>query len=461
MIKNLWQKYKQLVTSNCVDPQLEDTELAYWRNQLFLATILFVVPLSVLAIVPGVYMAIIAEFYMLLFADFVVVVSFGLIAFSSSLSLRFKEKLMCVSLYFVTIVLLYYLGSFGPGLLYLLAITVFVTLVLEFKYGVYCLIVNTIICVVFALLIHFDIGNSPVVSEYDLGSWIAVSVNLVFLSAVVIILIPRLFEGLQSAFDKRVKAENELKKSKEELEMSLALLEEKSQELEQFAYTASHDLKEPLRMVQGFMGLLKNRYEADLDSRAQKYIHFAVDGAERMSKLIDDLLEYSRIGRVHSKVKEIDLNEMLDELINEELLCPESAENIIECGELPQIKAVPVSINMLFKNLITNALKYQNEKRKPVIRITAEEDENFWRFSISDNGIGIEKQYYESIFMLFNRLHTTDEFPGSGMGLAICKKIVEQHGGEIWVESELGIGTTFYFTIKKASKYEINTHFAG
>lgn len=448
-MNHFWQKYKQIVNRNCTEPHLDDRELAYWRNKLFTASVLFLIPLSLIAIVPGVYMAVITDLYTLLFADFVVVVSFGLIAFNSSLSLSFKKKLMCISLYFVSFVLLYYLGSYGPGLLYLLALTVFITLIFEFKFGVISLIVNTIICVLFATLIYLDYGNSPVVTEYNLDSWIAVSTNLIFLSAVSVALIPRLFDGLQSAFDKRVAAENDLKKSKAELEESLILLEEKSVELEQFAYTASHDLKEPLRMIQGFLSLLKKRYEKDLDSRAQKYIHFAVDGAERMSKLIDDLLEYSRIGRLHVELKEIDLNELLDRLLNSELRGPESAESTVQYKNLPQIRAVPVSMNMLFKNLILNALKYQNGNKNPVIRITAEEEECFWQFSVSDNGIGIEKEYYESIFMLFKRLHANDEYPGTGMGLAMCKKIVEQHGGEIWVESELGNGSTFHFTIKK------------
>jgi signal transduction histidine kinase len=446
----IWQKYKRLVKRNCTDPNLADTELAYWRNQLFAATVLFIVPLSVIAIIPGVYMAITTEFYLLLFADFVVVLSLGFIAFSSILTLNFRKKLLCGSLYFVTIVLLYELGSFGPGLLYLLALTVFISLIFEFKYGVISLIINSTVCALFALFIYYDYGRSPIVSQYGLDSWIAVSSNLIFLSAVSVVLIPRLFDGLQSAFKKRTEAEIELNKSKKELEESLALLEEKSKELEQFAYAASHDLKEPLRMIQGFLTLLEKRYQEKLDNRARKYIHFSVDGAKRLGTLIDDLLEYSRVGRIHTNIEDIDLNEMLNELIKNEIAHSGDSTEIIQFNNLPVINAVPVSINMLFRNLISNALKYQDGKKDPEIKITSMEDQNHWNFSVIDNGIGIEKKFFDKIFMLFNRLHTKEEYPGTGMGLAICKKIVDEHGGRIWVESEEGKGSTFYFTILKS-----------
>jgi signal transduction histidine kinase len=448
----IWQKYKRLVKRNCTDPNLADTELAYWRNQLFAATVLFIVPLSVIAIIPGVYMAITTEFYLLLFADFVVVLSLGFIAFSSILTLNFRKKLLCGSLYFVTIVLLYELGSFGPGLLYLLALTVFISLIFEFKYGVISLIINSTVCALFALFIYYDYGRSPIVSQYGLDSWIAVSSNLIFLSAVSVVLIPRLFDGLQSAFKKRTEAEIELNKSKKELEESLALLEEKSKELEQFAYAASHDLKEPLRMIQGFLTLLEKRYQEKLDNRARKYIHFSVDGAKRLGTLIDDLLEYSRVGRIHTNIEDIDLNEMLNELIKNEIAHSGDSTEIIQFNNLPVINAVPVSINMLFRNLISNALKYQDGKKDPEIKITSMEDQNHWNFSVIDNGIGIEKKFFDKIFMLFNRLHTKEEYPGTGMGLAICKKIVEEHGGKIWVESEVNKGSVFKFTLPKTRR---------
>jgi len=158
-----WEKYKDTVVKNCSDPRLIDTDVAYWRNKLFITTVIFLIPLSLITIVPGVYMAFITEMYMLIFADFVLVVSFGVIAFSSSPTLEFRKKLMCINLYFVTIVLLYYLGTSGPGLLYLLASSVFITLIFEFKYGVASLIVNTIICTIFALLIYFGFIDTKIV----------------------------------------------------------------------------------------------------------------------------------------------------------------------------------------------------------------------------------------------------------------------------------------------------------
>jgi light-regulated signal transduction histidine kinase (bacteriophytochrome) len=188
------------------------------------------------------------------------------------------------------------------------------------------------------------------------------------------------------------------------------------------------------------------KYGKQLDSKAQTYIAHAIDGANRMTSMIDELLEYSRVGRVHDEMEEVDLSLMVPDLLRD---LPGAEEADISIQELPVIKAVPVSIKSLFRNLISNGLKYKADGKKPAIRIQFTDENQFWKFSISDNGIGIEKRYVVEIFQLFKRLHTTSEYSGSGMGLAISKKIVEQHGGDIWVESEVGKGSTFYFTIQK------------
>ena len=444
-----WEKYKETVVKNCSDPRLIDIDVAYWRNKLFISTVIFLIPLSIIAIIPGIYMAIITELYMLIFADFVVIISFGVIAFNSTLTLDFRKKLMCTCLYFVTIVLLYYLGTSGPGLLYLLALSVFITLIFEFKYGVASLIVNTIICTIFALLIYFGISNSPIISEYNLDVWIAVSLNLIFLSAVSVLLIPKLFNGLQSAFDKKQKAENELQMSKIELENSLTLLEVKSKELEQFAFVASHDLQEPLRMITSFLAQLERKYEDVLDEKGKKYIFFASDGAKRMRQIILDLLDYSRVGRINSEKTEVDLSEVISDTIalNRKLIHEKNAD--VSSESLPRIKAIKPHMQQLFQKLISNALNYQKPGNEPKIKIRAKETESEWLFSVEDNGIGMHAEYFEKIFNIFQRLHGKDEYSGTGIGLAICKKVVEEHGGRIWVESDPGKGSTFYFTLAK------------
>lgn len=203
-------------------------------------------------------------------------------------------------------------------------------------------------------------------------------------------------------------------------------------------------------MVSSFLQLLQKRYGGQLDAKADQYIHYAVDGAERMKALIMDLLEYSRVGTGKEGFGWIDTSIVLREvgdIFREKII---DARALIEIGEMPRVLGDKVQLTQLFQNLLSNALKYHSDQA-PVIRIKAEEEANHWQFSISDNGIGIDPQFFDKIFIIFQRLHNKSDYSGTGIGLAICKKIVERHGGHIWVESAPEKGTTFYFTISKKS----------
>lgn len=439
MIKNIWNNYRKIVERHCSVPGLDITGLAYWRNDLFASAVLYLMPLGFIALVPGIYMAYVTDLTLLLFVDTIAVLSFVFIAFTSGVSVFVRKLIFCISLYMVSLGLLYSLGSYGPGLLYLLGITLFIVLIFEEKIALMSVYLNIVVCIIFGIMIYYKWGGGVIVLEYDVISWFAVSSSLILLSAVAVLLIPRLFRGLESAFEKRNQLELELKQNQ-------ADLEEKNREMENFAYIASHDLKEPLRMVRSFIDLLSKNYGHQLDKKAQKYIHFALDGANRMTSLIDELLEYSRVGRVHNEREQVDLNSMIPDLLKD---LPEAKEADILFENLPEIRAVPVSMKILFRNLISNGLKYQDDGNKPEIKIQFMDQKQYWKFSVSDNGIGIDDLYLEDVFMLFLRLHSNTEYSGSGMGLAISKKIVEQHGGEIWVESKKDEGSTFYFTLEK------------
>ncbi|HEX2865656.1 MAG TPA: PAS domain-containing protein [Ignavibacteriales bacterium] len=238
----------------------------------------------------------------------------------------------------------------------------------------------------------------------------------------------------------------ERKTAQMELESTLEKLEKSNKELEQFAYIASHDLQEPLRMVSGYMGLLEKRYGQELDEKAKGFIHYAVDGSNRMSNLIKDLLKYSRVTTRAKEFKEVDLNKTFSDVTHDLQVLINERKAKISSAKLPIIKADPVQMHQLLQNIIGNAIKFQAE-RTPEVSISAEENEGWWLFSVKDNGIGIDPQFFDRIFQVFQRLHEMDKYPGTGIGLAICKKIVERHGGKIWVESEQGKGSAFYFTI--------------
>jgi PAS domain S-box-containing protein len=241
------------------------------------------------------------------------------------------------------------------------------------------------------------------------------------------------------------KAEEELLKYAEELKAS-------NEELEQFAYIASHDLQEPLRMVTSFLTQLEKKYNNKLDDKGKQYIFYAVDGAVRMRKIILDLLEYSRIGRMEYEVGEIDMNLLVKEVVELNRIIIQEKSAVIDWKNLPVIRGRKSPLQQVLHNLIGNALKYQEEDKNPRVKISATETSGFWQFAIADNGIGIEPQFYDKIFTIFQRLHNKTEYSGNGIGLAICKKIIENHKGKIWVEPNSENGSTFYFTISKQLK---------
>jgi signal transduction histidine kinase/CHASE3 domain sensor protein len=217
-------------------------------------------------------------------------------------------------------------------------------------------------------------------------------------------------------------------------------------ELEQFAYVASHDLQEPLRAVVSYLQLLERRYKGQLDERADKYIGYAVDGARRMQALINDLLTYSRAGRRGDHHADVNLETLLDRVTRSLEIGIQESGAVISHDPLPTVVGDPVGLGQLLQNLVGNAIKFHAEE-PPRVHIAAERQERAWLLSVRDNGIGIAPEYQERIFVLFQRLHGRDEYTGTGIGLAICRKIVEQHGGRLWVESTPGGGSTFLFTI--------------
>lgn len=226
-------------------------------------------------------------------------------------------------------------------------------------------------------------------------------------------------------------------------------LADSNAELEQFAYVASHDLQEPLRMVTSFLTQLELKYNDRLDEKGKKYIHFAVDGAKRMRQIILDLLEFSRVGRFSSSIEEVNVNQVIEDILFLYRKKIEEQRAVITYKNLPTINSYMGPVRQLFLNLISNALKYKHPSRPTQITISCKETDTEYTFAIKDNGIGIGNEYFEKIFIIFQRLHNKDEYSGTGMGLAITKKIVENLGGKIWLESKEGEGSTFYFNILK------------
>ena len=236
------------------------------------------------------------------------------------------------------------------------------------------------------------------------------------------------------------------KEAEETLARQARELERSNAELQQFAYVASHDMQEPLRMIASYVQLLARRYKGKLDEDADEFIAYAVDGAKRMQTMINDLLAYSRVGRVGGEMQSTDCERILAWAVVNLGAAIEENQAIVTHEPLPSLVASGGLLGLLFQNLIGNAIKFRGED-PPLIHISAKLEGDEWLFTVRDNGIGFDVQYTDRIFIIFQRLHGMGEYPGTGIGLAICKKIVEYHGGKIWAASELGKGTTFSFTI--------------
>ena len=259
---------------------------------------------------------------------------------------------------------------------------------------------------------------------------------------------------LKKEVEERKKAELALKQTYEILENKVEErtreLNRSNEELKQFAYVASHDLQEPLRKITSFTELLATRYEHAFDNRAQNYMNYILDGAKRMQTLIRALLSYSRVSR-HIDFEKVNLAELVGQVLTDMEPSIQETDALIKLRRLPVIPANRILIAQLFQNLIGNALKYRSDK-KLEIDIGAKRKKTMWEIYIKDNGIGMEPQFAERIFIIFQRLHNREKYSGTGIGLAICKKVVELHGGEIRVDSRPGEGATFYFTLPKNGK---------
>lgn len=242
--------------------------------------------------------------------------------------------------------------------------------------------------------------------------------------------------------------EQKIAERTKQLEAQTEELARSNAELAQFAYIASHDLQEPLRMVSNYLQLIDHRYRGQLDNDADEFIDYAVDGAMRMQQLIRDLLAYSRVGTRGQAFSRVDTRQLVEQVLDDLQVTIHDRQATVTVGALPQVLGDTTQLGQLWQNLISNALKFC-DTGAPAIEIstTFEPTTREWIFAVRDNGIGIEAEYFERIFLIFQRLHTRNEYPGTGIGLAICKKIVERHGGRIWVESQPGVGTVFYFTI--------------
>jgi len=286
-------------------------------------------------------------------------------------------------------------------------------------------------------LTAYETPDLPVATAYALGA----------VDYLVKPLVPEIIRAKVSGFVELFQKTELVRLQGERLRRTAEELRRSNRELEQFAYVASHDLKEPLRQINIYLRLLERRYRGRLDADADRFIAHAVDAATRLQTLVNDLLAYARIGSQPRAFTATDCAAVFDQALANLAAAIQETKAQVTRTPLPTVGADGGQLVQLFQNLIGNALKFCKDQQAPVVRVEARRDANGWLFAVRDNGIGIDPRYAERIFVLFERLHGRGEYPGTGIGLAICKKIVENHGGRIWVESEPGKGATFWFTL--------------
>ena len=291
----------------------------------------------------------------------------------------------------------------------------------------------------FDWLVLFRLDRDQVYAPIDRLIWMVGGIGL-------LVILPLTGYGIWVSWELG-REKNDLVEARQKLEESVSELGRSNADLQQFAYVASHDLQEPLRMVSSYTQLIARRYKGKLDADADEFIAFAVDGANRMQRLILDLLAYSRVNTAGRQFEPTAMETVLKAALNNLTNAVKESQAIITHDPLPAVMGDDKQLAQLFQNLLSNAVKFGGAQ-PPRIHISAKQTDGEWLFSVRDHGIGLDPQYADRIFVIFQRLHTRAEYPGTGIGLAICKKIVERHGGRIWVESELGKGATFYFTLR-------------
>jgi len=444
-----WNSYKYTVIKNCTESATEEYTIRYWGNVLFSNLILYLLPFSIIAIIPGVIFSFLTGFIMMGIIDCLILIFLIHLALYPGFSVETRKNLLILCCYFASAVLILMIGVRGPGLTYLVITTVIFVLIFPGKNAYLPSWVNTIIIAAMTGLILLGEFKWDYQEVPEAGHWIAVASNNIFLSFALSAFVPKIFLGIQNAIDNQLRLKSQLEEKERSLSLALAEVESKNQEIAEFAVIASHDLKEPLRTAVSLSELIIKKYSANLEQQIIKLLNLIISSARRGISLTEDLLDYSRIYRESGESTLIDTNKLVHEVVRHFKTTGESRDIQFTISDLPHVYGRENALHRMFYNLIGNGIKYARPDVRPEISISARDTGAAIEFSVSDNGIGIEKEHLGDIFRIFKRLHTREEIDGTGVGLAACKKIAEQHGGAIWAESQCGCGTVFYFTIAK------------
>jgi signal transduction histidine kinase len=437
---NWFKRYEQFMLKKIMPVHKSTSDLENLRNEIFFKCLLYISPFGLFVLIPGTINAInLQQTNVIIYSALTYIIMF-VITIPSKLSIQVKKSIFTLAIYNLGFQLFFREDFFVLGILYWTIANISISLLYSKKTTIIISLINAFIC----LLIGFLIATNQLSSlTINLKNWVIISINMLFLNIIISILINQLIQNLQNVIYKEIDTGKNLKNS-------IHLLQAKNEELEHMTYVASHDLQEPLRMVTSFLTQLDKKYKEQLDQRGKQYIHFAMDGAKKMRNVMLEILAFSKIGMIDGQQENININELVEEVLwmNRKLIQENNSQIVVD--QFPIILGHKILLRTLFTNLISNAVKYKSNARISIIKVAYQDEDNNHVFKISDNGIGIQPEKTEQIFLLFNRGDlNNNQIQGSGIGLAICKKITVLMNGEISVTSVYNEGCTFIVRLPK------------
>ncbi|MGJ3236164.1 sensor histidine kinase [Marivirga sp.] len=449
-----WGEYKIRMAQTILGQSEASPNLSYYRNQLFFYLILYTFTFSPLAIIPGIIASYRTGFINLLILNVILFFVLMIIAFVKPIKIQTRKLIFIIALLITSWSLIFNLKLEGPGMMYLYSCIIVTCLIHSGKIAYKLILINSIALGLIGLNIQYQWVGLGLTKDQSITTWFGITVNLIFVSIIIVACFEMVFRKLDKIIHQQRTLNEMVKSDNKKMKDTQKVLQEKNDELSQFAHIIAHDLKEPLRSMQAFSDLTISKYKESIPEKGQEFLNHIKTSSKRMALLLDSLLEYAEIGKDKQK-SNFSVNELMEELEQDlSQLIKESKANIIYDG-LPEINAYEFEFKQLLQNLIANAVKFKKEDENIKVKIEANEKIQHWEFLITDNGIGIDSKHQEKIFTIFHRLHK-NRFPGTGLGLANCKKIVEMHNGKIWVDSVPDKGSTFHFTISKELEYQLD-----
>jgi signal transduction histidine kinase len=448
---NFWNKYKTIIWKN-IPLEGPTHSLEYWRDYLFRVMMLYLIPLSLVAMIPSFFVSFLGGHINLILFDFFGIGCIVLIGFTKFISNSAKKILLIMITNALALVLMLELGSFGPGLMYLVASGVFVSLLFSSKKSWYGILLGVLVCILVGLELNYNILYPEGGEKIELLGWLAISINVVFINGVITLVVPILFEKMQQSILAKRKMEQMLLLKQDDLNNLIQELEMKNANLSQLIKGVSEDLQEPLRNILSFLGLLKRKFGSEIDGKAHQYIEFALDGGRKMREIILGLLDLAQIGKNPEEVEKFEMDEIIEKvMVLQKKKIQVSNAKITLSNTLPTIQGSKTYLIQAFNELVSNALKFQRPQVEPRISISCEDVGCSWQFSVTDNGIGFDTTTTLDPFVVFSRLHPELDKEGFGIGLALVKRISENLRGSVWVESVPGEGSVFFLKIPKAA----------